>query len=75
MQCEDGRQKTEKYIIVIEMRINENERESVFSFTECGMDRQRSRGLNVRIISILFVLVHLYLFKEGTQRVREEQKK
>ena len=38
MRCEDERQETEKYIIVIEMIINENEGGSVFSFKECEMD-------------------------------------
>ncbi len=41
MRCEDEGQEKEKYKIVIEMIINENEGESVFSFKRCGMDGQR----------------------------------
>ena len=55
------------------MKINEKERASVFSFKGCEGDRKRWRGWNMVIINILFVLVHLYLFWEGTQREREKE--
>ncbi len=71
MCCEDERQKTEKYIIVIEIIINDNEGESAFSFKRCGMDRQRWRGWNVRIINILFVFISfIFVLRGYTERER-----
>ena len=68
MWYDDERQKTEKYKIVIEMRIKVNWGGSVLSFKGCGMNRQRGRGWNLRIINILVVSVHLFLFEEWAQR-------
>ena len=61
MWCEDERQKTEKYKIVIEKRLNENEQGSVFSFKGCGVDRQRLIGWNVRITNY-FDCFSLFIF-------------
>ncbi len=39
MWCEEERQEKEEYIIVIELRIDENDQGRVFIFKECEMDR------------------------------------
>ena len=53
---------------------NENDEGSVFNFKGCEMDWKRWTCLNLRIINIVFVLVHLYLLKKDTKGERGEEK-